>query len=66
MLSDIDENLKKYLIRNFADDIGVYKKIGERDKELMQRDLDAICEWAEKNKMKYNENKFEQMVHGTL
>ena len=29
-------------------------------------DLEAIYEWAEKNKMKFNENKFEQLVHGTL
>ena len=67
MISDIDENVKKCLIRSFADDTRVNKKIeGERDKELMQMDLEAIYEWAEKNKMKFNENKFEQMVHGTL
>ena len=31
----------------------------------MQEDLEAIYEWAERNKMKFNE-KFEQMVHGEL
>jgi len=39
--------------------------IGERDKEVMQRDLEAIYEWAERNKMKFNE-KFEQITHGAL
>ena len=29
-------------------------------------DLEAIYEWVEKNKMKFNESKFEQMVYGTL
>ena len=67
MISDIDENVKKCLIRSFADDTRVNKKIeGERDKELMQMDLEAIYKWAEENKMKFNENKFEQIVHGTL
>ena len=59
IISDIDENFKKCLIRIFADDTRGNKKIeGERDKELMQMDLEAIYEWAEKNKMKFNE-KFE-------
>jgi len=43
MISDIEENVKKCLIRSFADDTRVNKKIeGERDKELMQMDLQAI------------------------
>ena len=32
----------------------------------MQKGLDAIYRWVEKNKMKFNENKFEQMAHGPL
>ena len=32
----------------------------------MQKDLDAVYRWAEKNKMKFNEKKFEQMAHGPL
>merc|ERR1711874_590760 len=64
-ISDIEENFKKCLIRSFADDTRVNKKIeGERDKELMQTDF--IYEWVEKNKIKFNENKFEQVMHGTL
>merc|ERR1712138_120751 len=28
--------------------------------------ISAIDDWAEKNKMKFNENKFEQMAHGLV
>ena len=65
MISDINENVKKCIVRSFADDTRVNKKIRiENDKELMQKDLEAIYEWARKNKMKFNEGKFEQMAHG--
>ena len=67
MISDIDENVKKCIVRSFADDTRVNKKIGnENDKELMQKDLESIYNWAKKNKMKFNEGKFEQMAHGYI
>ena len=34
------------------------------DIEEMQRDLENIYEWAERNKMVFNEDKFEQMSFG--
>ena len=34
------------------------------DIEEMQRDLENIYEWAERNKMVFNEGKFEQMSFG--
>merc|ERR1711956_19118 len=36
----------------------------EEDKEAMQEDLNKIYKWAEKNIMKFNEKKFEQMTCG--
>merc|ERR1711888_493258 len=67
MISDIDENVENCLVRSFADDTRVNKKIGnDLDKEAMQKDLEAIYDWAEKYKMKFNENKFEQMAHGSV
>merc|ERR1712090_13878 len=67
MISDIDEGVKNCLVRSFADDTRVNKKIEkELDKEDMQKDLEALYDWAEKNKMKFNENKFEQMAHGLV
>ena len=50
MISDIDENVKECIVRSFADDTRVNKKIrNENDKELMQKDQGAIYEWARKN-----------------
>merc|ERR1712066_303853 len=67
MISDIDEDVKMCIIRCFADDTRVKKKIRTNgDKELMQEDLDTVYRWAEKNKMKFNEKKVEQMAHGPL
>ena len=38
------------IIRCFADDTRVNKKIKtNEDKELMQKDLDTVNRWAEKN-----------------
>ena len=43
MISDIDEDVKKCIVRSFADDTRVNKKISnENDKELMQKDLGSI------------------------
>ena len=67
MISDIDENVKKCIVRSFADDTRINKKISnDEDKELMQKDLETIYKWARENKMKFNESKFEQMAHGNL
>merc|ERR1712121_52988 len=67
IISDIDEDVKMCIIRCFADDTRINKEIKTNDdKELMQKDLDAVYRWAEKNKMKFKEKKFEQMAHGPL
>ena len=67
MISDIDENVKMSIIRSFADDTRTNKMIkSNEDKEYMKKDLEAIYEWAERNRMKFNEKKFEQMHHGPL
>ena len=66
MISDIDENIKKSIVRSFADDTRVNKMINSlEDIEEMQKDLENIYEWAEKNKMVFNEDKFEQISVGT-
>ena len=65
MISDIDEDVKRSIVRSFADDTRVSLKIqSEEDKSVLQKDLDAIYAWAKKNLMEFNENKFEQMSHG--
>merc|ERR1711894_30188 len=51
MISDIDEGVKNCLVRSFADDPRVNKEIEkDLDKEAMQKDLEAIYDWAEKKK----------------
>merc|ERR1711891_140292 len=51
MISDIDEDVRLSIIRCFADDTRVNKKIKtNEDKELMQKDLDAVYRWAEKKR----------------
>jgi len=65
MISDIDENVKVCILRSFADDTRVSKKvICNEDKQQMQEDLRSIYSWAKVNKMEFNSKKFEQIIHG--
>ena len=65
MISDIDEEVEKSIVRSFADDTRTSLKIRtEVDKETLQRDLEKIYKWARDNLMEFNESKFEQMTHG--
>ena len=65
MISDIDENIKESIVRCFADDTRVSKKIEkEEDKKKLQDDLNRIYKWAEDNLMIFNEDKFEQLTYG--
>ena len=67
MISDIDEHTKSCIVRSFADDTRVNKKISSNeDKIMMQEDLESIYKWARDNLMKFNEKKFEQMAHGNV
>ena len=65
MISDIDQDIKECIVRCFADDTRVSKKIEkEEDKNKLQDDLNKIYRWAENNLMKFNEAKFEQITYG--
>ena len=67
MISDIDENIKEAIIRCFADDTRVSKRIkSEEDRNKMQKDLELVYKWASNNKMKFNIDKFEQITHGEV
>ena len=51
MISDIDENVKVCILRSFADDTRVSKKvICNEDKQQMQEDLRPIYDWARKTR----------------
>ena len=64
MISDIHENIKECIVRCFADDTRVSKKIEKEDKKKLQDDLNRIYKWAEDNLMIFNEGKFEQLTYG--
>jgi len=56
-INDIWRNIKSKIIL-FADDCIIYRKIlNIKDVEKLQKDLDRLGDWAEKNEMKINPNK---------
>ena len=59
----IDKEILRCIVSCFANDIRNSKEIRTvEDKKAMQEDLNKIYEWEEKNVMKFNERKFEQMT----
>ena len=59
----IDKEIIRCIVSYFANDIRNSKEIRTvEDKKAMQEDLNKIYEWEEKNVMKFNEGKFEQMT----
>ena len=60
MITDIDTDIKDSVVRSFADDTRVSKSIATiNNGTLLQNDLNLIYDWADRNKMKFNSNKFE-------
>ena len=67
IISDIDTNVQNSIVRRFADDTRVSKKIeNEEDRRKMQKDQFSMYKWAEENKMKFNDTKFEQLNYGDI
>ena len=59
----IDKEIIRYIVSCIANDIINSKEIKTvEDKKVIQEDLNKIYEWEEKNVMKFNERKFEQMT----
>ena len=59
-INDIDNDIKHSEISCFADDTRILKVIKtDTDRNLLQTDLNSVYEWANRNKMKFNCNKFE-------
>ena len=62
MINDIDNTVKQAKVRCFADDTRATAGVGDvKQASLLQSDLEAIYEWAAKNKMEFNNSKFELM-----
>ena len=61
-LNDMEKEVQGSKISSFADDTRLLKTIdSEADRELLQRDLGGIYDWADSNKMELNGDKFTHM-----
>ena len=66
LMMDIDKNFKFSILKSFADDTRVTKRIkDEDDAEALHLDLKQVFEWAERNNMEINSLKFELLRYGT-
>ena len=65
LLSDIDSNIASCFLASFADDTRIWRGIsGVSDASALQRDLEAVYQWAEDNNMSFNNLKFENLRFG--
>ena len=65
MIGDINEGVQHSRITSFADDTRISKKVSsEQDVALLQKDLDAVYNWANTNNMHFNDDKFETIRYG--
>ena len=65
MMTDIDEDIIYAFISSFADDTRVSKEIEELlDTFKLQRDLNVVYHWSNKNNMEFNNCKFEHINYG--
>jgi ribonuclease P/MRP protein subunit RPP40 len=59
MISDINKNVRDSKVSSFADDTKISRVINnEEDVKVLQRDINAIFEWADENNMYFNGDKF--------
>ena len=64
-INDLEAELKKSILRIFADDSKVVKKIiNQDDHEELQGELNIAMKWAESNNMELNKKKFQLMQYG--
>ena len=64
-INDLESDLKKSILRIFADDSKMVKPIRKQnDHDDLQNELDIAIKWAEKNNMELNHKKFQLMQYG--
>ena len=61
-ISDINNEVRNSHVTSFADDTRILKTIKDpNDRIMLQNDLEIIYEWSRKNKMEFNDSKFEMI-----
>ena len=64
-INDLESELKKSILRIFADDSKIVKPIKTLpDHDELQNELDIAMKWAENNNMELNHDKFQLMQYG--
>ena len=64
-INDLEEDLKKSILRIFADDSKLVKEIRNMsDHDELQDELDLAIKWAEANNMELNHSKFQLLQYG--
>ena len=63
-IDDLEEGLMSEVLK-FADDTKIFRRVdSERDREVLQRDLDRLVRWSEMWQMRFNVNKCKVMHLG--
>ena len=64
-INDLPDNVKKSLLKIFADDTKLFKTISQiKDQRELQEDLIALAAWSKKWQLPFNEIKFKLMHYG--
>ena len=60
LIGDIDQNIASSFVSSFADDTRIGRQVEDtEDIRLLQADLKAVYDWAVRNNMEFNSDKFE-------
>ena len=62
LVGDIDDGLLISILSSFADGIRIAAAVNVSHASKLQTDLETVCEWARRNKMDFNNTKFELLM----
>ena len=63
-INDIENCIVHFIVRCFADDTRISIAVrSENDVKLLQRDLENVIQWSDRNNMVLHKDKFEYMCH---